>query len=402
MNADRVISVSTGTENAPEKSSWISPALLGVLILFVGILCQFLFASELFLSNLFVAFLFWTSLILLYVGILQSVQLFRLKRKIHLADLRVQQLGRYTLGKKIGAGAMGVVYQARHSLLNRPTAVKLLDHEKANEETIARFEREVQLSSQLNHPNTIAIYDFGRTSEGLFYYAMEYLDGITLEDLVLLFGPLPEGRVISVLDQVCGSLSEAHGVGLIHRDIKPPNIMIGERGGIFDFVKLLDFGLAKSLNASTQITLNAHQGVRGTPLYLSPEGIETPKNVDARSDLYSLGLVGYFLLAGKPVFEGKSFFEICLQHTRRKPKRPSEKRGKPISQDLEEVILRCLEKKQDDRFQSAKEFQKALLSCSAAGDWTQVEAEKWWIEYRSQTPEDESSFFGFKKPFKPT
>ena len=222
-----------------------------------------------------------------------------------------RRLGQYTIDRKIGTGAMGVVYRGHHAMLHRPAAIKMLDTTMTDEQTIARFEREVQLTSQLNHPNTIAIYDYGRTAEGVFYYVMEYLDGITLQDLVQQYGPQPEARVIQMLQQICGSLGEAHGVGLIHRDIKPANMMINDRGGLYDFVKLLDFGLVKPLDTGDETALTVAGAVTGTPMYMSPELVERSDEVDARSDLYSLGAVGYFLLAGQPVFEAKSIIEYA-------------------------------------------------------------------------------------------
>ena len=167
---------------------------------------------------------------------------------------RVKRLGQYTLEHKIGAGGMGVVYRASHAMLRRPTAIKLLPPERAGEASLVRFEREVQMTAQLSHPNTVAIYDYGRTPEGVFYYAMEFLDGINLEDLVRTHGPQPAGRVVAILDQVCGALNEAHGSGLVHRDIKPANIILTERGGEPDVAKVVDFGLVKPLVADESAT----------------------------------------------------------------------------------------------------------------------------------------------------
>jgi serine/threonine protein kinase len=277
---------------------------------------------------------------------------------------------------------MGVVYRGHHAMLRRPTAVKLLDVEKTNEETIARFEREVQLTAGLNHPNTIAIYDFGRTPEGVFYYAMEYLDGIDLEELVRQFGPQPEGRAIEILCQVCGSLAEAHGVGLVHRDIKPANIILTQRGGVPDFAKLLDFGLVKAVDSQRLGNLTTSGSLTGTPLYMSPEAIESPHQVDARSDLYAVGGIGYYLLTGTPVFEGQNVIEICAQHVESAPEPPSARLGRPIAADLEAVILHCLAKKQEDRPASAEALEAELAACQSAGSWTRADARLWWQRFR--------------------
>jgi DNA-binding response OmpR family regulator len=298
-----------------------------------------------------------------------------------------RRLGQYTIDEKIGTGAMGVVYRGQHAMLHRPTAIKMLDSTMTDEQAIARFEREVQLTSQLNHPNTIAIYDYGRTPEGMFYYVMEYLDGITLQDLVERYGPQPEARVIHLLRQICGSLAEAHGVGLIHRDIKPANMMVNHRGGLYDFVKLLDFGLVKPLDTADETALTAAGAVTGTPMYMSPELVERSEEIDARSDLYSLGAVGYWLLAGQPVFEGKSIIEICVQHVECEPALPSEKRGEPIAKDVEQLILKCLKKEPANRPQTAQELLDDLSKCQAAGAWTQDTAAQWWLEefFQQQT-----------------
>ncbi|EMI46116.1 serine/threonine protein kinase [Rhodopirellula sp. SWK7] len=302
----------------------------------------------------------------------------RLELRARQSALEAKRLGQYALGEKLGAGGMGVVYRAHHDMLHRPTAVKLLHVDKTNEQAIARFEREVQLTSQLTHPNTIAIYDYGRTPEGIFYYAMEYLNGISLHELVERFGPLPDQRVNHILCQLCGSLSEAHDLGLIHRDIKPANIMLTKCGGMCDFVKLLDFGLVKSQNADRNVTLAG--SLTGTPLYMSPEAIQQ-EELDARSDLYAVGAVGYFLLTGTPVFEGKSIVDICKQHLEETPQRPSERLGKPLDDRLEEFILCCLSKRPDDRPANAESCEEELLGCQSASRWTQGQAKAWWAEH---------------------
>ncbi|QBQ56028.1 serine/threonine protein kinase [Nitrosococcus wardiae] len=308
----------------------------------------------------------------------------RLERQARQAALQAKRLGQYTLEEKVGTGGVGVVYRGHHSMLRRPTAIKLLDIERTTNETIARFEREVQLTSRLNHPNTVAVYDYGRTPEGVFYYAMEFLEGINLDTLVKRYGPQPEGRAIKILEQICGSLIEAHGIGLIHRDIKPANIILSQRGGMSDMVKLLDFGLVKALDAGKQSALTAADTLTGTPLYVSPEGIAHPERVDVRSDLYAVGAVGYYLLTGKPVFEGKSVVEICMHQVHTPPVSLSERLGKPISKDLERVIMKCLEKDSEQRPQSAKELLLALRQCEAAGSWSDEDAAQWWKEHQSE------------------
>jgi len=292
------------------------------------------------------------------------------------AALTARQLGQYALEEKIGAGAFGTVYRGHHALMRRPVAVKLLDAGKANETSIARFEREVQLTCQLTHPNTISLYDYGRTPEGVFYYAMEFLDGLSLDALVVKYGPLPEGRVIHILRQVCASLAEAHGQGLVHRDIKPHNIFLTRRGGIPDFVKVLDFGLVKARNLEGQLELTAANATLGTPLYMSPEAVERPDTVEARSDLYSLGAVGYYLVTGEPVFLGLTIGEVMMQQVKAVPEKPSVRLGELLSPDFEELLLRCLAKKPADRPASARALETALGRCSV--QWGREQAEEWW------------------------
>jgi hypothetical protein len=305
----------------------------------------------------------------------------RWKQSARQASLLARRLGQYTLDEMIGAGGMGVVYRAHHAMLRRPTAVKLLNSSKTTDTALQRFEREVQITSRLNHPNTICIYDYGRTPDGVFYYAMEYLDGIDLESLVERFGPQPEGRVIDILKQVCGSLAEAHGLGLIHRDIKPANIVLNHRGGLVDFVKVLDFGLVKAVDPGKEAALTAANCITGTPLYMSPEAIERVDEVGPWSDLYAVGAVGYFLLTGQPVFQGQNMLDLLKQQAEAPPVPPSQRLGKPVSPDLERLLLQCLAKRAEERPATAEELIARLSTCAVSTSWTRDDARKWWVEF---------------------
>lgn len=307
-----------------------------------------------------------------------TLMISRLRREAQKAEIEAQHLGQYTLEGKLGVGGMGVVYKGHHAMLRRPTAIKMLDIEKVNEASIARFEHEVQITCQLNHPNTITIWDYGRTPEGVFYYAMEYLDGINLQTLVEKYGPQPEGRVIHILSQVCGSLYEAHSLGLVHRDIKPANIMLNRRGGVGDVVKVLDFGLVKALDEAKQSGTTAANSLTGTPLYMAPEAILAPTTVDARSDLYAVGAVGYFLITGKPVFDSSNLVELCKQHVEAIPVSPAQKLGKAVSSEFEHAILACLEKLRNKRPATARDLLQLLARCPTAGSWSTDDADAWW------------------------
>jgi serine/threonine protein kinase len=294
----------------------------------------------------------------------------RLRRKAREAEIEARQLGQYRLEEQIGAGAMGVVYRGQHAMLRRPTAIKLLEVDRAGAEAVSRFEREVQITCNLNNPHTVAVFDYGRTPEGVFYYAMEFLDGINLQALVDRDGPQPEGRVVSILRQICASLYEAHGLGLVHRDVKPANVMLNRRGGESDVVKVLDFGLAKSAGDREA------GGMSGTPLYMSPEAVLAPDTVDARSDLYAVGAIGYFLLTGTPAFNAKTLAELCRQHIEAIPEAPSRRLGRAVSPELEHALLACLEKNRAQRPQTARDL--ATMLDQVAARWSSDDADRWW------------------------
>ena len=302
----------------------------------------------------------------------------------------IQRLGQYTLEKKLGEGGMGVVYRASHAMLRRPTAIKLLLPDRAGKDALTRFEREVRRTAMLTHPNTVTIFDYGRTTDGVFYYAMELLEGASLDELVEVDGPQPEGRVIHLLEQAAGSLAEAHDAGLIHRDVKPGNILVVDRGGIPDLVKVVDFGLVKDVrseaNGGTTVepALTMDNAITGTPLYLAPEAVKAPETVDARADLYALGAVGYWLLTGTHVFDARSIVEVCAHHLHSIPEPPSARLGAPVSADLEALLLACLAKKPEERPASAHVLRERLRACAAAGRWTNAHAAHWWATHRHQ------------------
>jgi serine/threonine-protein kinase len=298
---------------------------------------------------------------------------FRLRRSV----ARARRLGQYTLLEKIGEGGMGVVYRAEHEMLRRPTAIKVLPPASAGLEGLKRFEREAQLTARLNNPHTVSVYDYGRTPQGAFYYVMEYLDGLDLECLVREAGPLPPGRVVHILLQVCEALAEAHSVGLIHRDIKPANIVLSDYGGIADFAKVLDFGLVKDLGASADSRLTREDIVAGTPQYLAPETIRDGTSSDPRSDLYAVGAVAYFLLTGTPVFQGRPM-AVIQSHVSAAPDPPSARLGRPLPAKLERLILDCLEKDPALRPESARCLATRFAACDDVPSWTSDDAKTWW------------------------
>lgn len=333
-------------------------------------------------------------LILLLLSILCGIGLFLfsyfnvvLRRRMEATSLEAKELGQYILIKKIGEGGMGSVYQARHTLLRRDTAVKLLMPDNANEKAIQCFEREAQLSCRLVHPNTVRIFDYGHTPDGIFYYAMELIDGINLRELIQTEGRLSEGRVIHILQQVCASLSEAHEAGLVHRDIKPANVILCNRGDLAeDMVKVLDFGLSKPYSGYAEVSPEVSHSltIAGTPQFISPEAVSRPEQVDPRSDIYAVGALGYYLLTGRNVFDGELDFEVLQKHVSSTPEPPRQRLGVAVEDSLEKAIMKCLEKEPSNRPQSAQALIAILRSSSAYRTWMDNQAAEWWKEFRER------------------
>ena len=310
------------------------------------------------------------------ITIVVNKTLYNLRRKL----FEAKRLGNYIIKEKLGEGGMGKVYVAEHAMIQRPTAVKVLEAKGTESEiALARFEREVQLCAMLTHPNTITIYDYGRTRDNTFYYAMEFLEGMDLQRFVEKFGPQPAERVVFVLKQVCYSLAEAHARKIIHRDIKPSNIFLTRRGGLYDFVKVLDFGLAKQVQQEGQLGNITNKGAFfGTPRYVAPESVYGTEKVDHRVDIYNLGAVAYWLLAGLPLFASSSDVELIVDHVKTIPQRPSQISEIAIPAALEDFVMKCLEKSPDARYQSASEMLWTLESVTFEFPWDECKAREWW------------------------
>jgi len=310
-----------------------------------------------------------------------------LARILHGAPAEAQsvwQLGSYKLVDRLGEGGMGEVWRAEHRLLGRPAAVKLIRPEVVgrteDQETLnRRFEREARVTAALRSPHTVTIYDFGAAPDGAFYYAMELLEGLDLETLVTRFGPQSPERVIHFLLQACDSLAEAHAKGLIHRDIKPQNIFASRLGLNYDFTKVLDFGLVKTLAlvSSSHVRLTLDGTTTGTPAYMSPE-MALGNPVDARSDIYSLGCVAYRVLTGEQVFERDTALAVLLAHIQDDPVAPSQRTELEIPAELDRVILACLEKDPSKRPQTAQELARLLAAVRLPRPWDSARAERWW------------------------
>lgn len=298
-----------------------------------------------------------------------------------------KELGRYELQEKIGAGGMGEVWLARHTLLARPAAIKMIRAEMLGhgngEEMMTvkrRFEREAQATASLRSPHTVHLYDFGITDEGIFYYVMEYLEGVDLETLVERFGPIPPERTVWLLEQASQSLAEAHKQGLIHRDIKPSNLHVSRMGLSSDFLKVLDFGLVKRVHAEVDADtkLTREGSTTGTPAYMAPEMALGNSPVDERSDIYSLGCVAYWMLTGVPVFEGQTPMEVIVNHAKTPPVPPSQRTEFRIPESLEQLVMASLEKDPDQRPQSMVELNQLLATSEVEEPWSEQRASAWW------------------------
>jgi serine/threonine-protein kinase len=325
----------------------------------------------------------WPNFACALVAILPSRVLQRIGRRLREA----QEMGSYHLVELLGTGGMGEVWRAEHHLLARNAAIKLVRpevlgarNEAESRVMLRRFEREAQATAMLSSPHTIQLFDFGATRDNTFYYVMELLTGRDLQSLVREFGPMPANRVIYLLRQVCHSLADAHARGLVHRDVKPANIYVCRMGLEYDFVKVLDFGLVKvktQTNSGDTLTRIDHT-TTGTPAYMAPETILGEHDVDRRADVYALGCVAYYLLTGQLVFEADSSMKVLMHHVNTPPVAPSHRTELPIPQDLDDLVLACLQKDPDRRPQHAGELFQMAYNCRSCEGWSAELARRWW------------------------
>jgi serine/threonine-protein kinase len=332
--------------------------------------------------------LFLPNLVSVAIAVVSSHLLYQIGRSV----TQARQMGAYRLIQRLGVGGMGEVWRAEHRILARPAAIKLIRPEAlgaADPESRAvilrRFEREAQATAMLNSPHTIDVFDFGVSQDGSFYYVMELLDGMNLDEVLAVSGRLPTPRAVHLLEQICQSLRDAHHAGMVHRDIKPANIFVCRRGMEWDYVKVLDFGLVKQIDAeATQITMAG--GIAGTPAYMAPEAARG-QEVDPLADLYAVGCVGYRLLAGQEVFPGKSALELLFAHAEQSPEPLARHAAPDVPEALTALIMRCLEKRPEDRPASGGELLRGLQATGLAARWTAADAEAWWTRQRAAAAE---------------
>jgi tRNA A-37 threonylcarbamoyl transferase component Bud32 len=317
------------------------------------------------------------ALVLVSMTAAASTSLWALRSRLSEA----KRVGAYRIERAIGEGGMSDVYLARHAYLKRLAAVKVLKPHLATDEAVTRFKREAQLCSQLSHPHTVEVFDYGTTREGRWYYAMEYLDGIALEDLVKRHGRLPVGRALHALRQACGSLAEAHARGWVHRDVKPNNIMLCVRGGQYDFVKVVDFGLIKQLAAPQTRDITQYSKILGTPLYMAPERLRNPADADARADIYALGAVAYFILSGRSAFAADTEHDAIYKVLNEPAPALAAAGAVDVPPQLAALVARCLEKPREARPATIEEVDAILEAVARDFPWTQDDARAWWAEH---------------------
>jgi serine/threonine-protein kinase len=377
----------------PRKAALVTLASVSAVPVVIGSLIAaghtaFRPDATMFFLNIILPYLLIT--VMAYVGA-------RVVYTLGRAITEARKLGSYELVERLGRGGMGEVWLARHRLLARPAAIKLIratadSGAQPPADAVSRFEREANVTASLSSPHTVQLFDFGVADDGTFYYVMELLNGLDLETLVRRHGPLPPERVIYLLRQACQSLAEAESRGLVHRDIKPANLFVCRLGVEHDFVKVLDFGIAKMTQGGKEtgvLDLTRDNVVRGTPSYIAPEQALGAAHIDSRADIYALGCVAYFLLTGEPVFSGETPLAIAVHHVQTPPVPPSSRSELPIPAELDRVVLDCLAKEPADRPQSAGELSIRLGEIAGLNAWTEERARAWWGMHQPARPQSD-------------
>ena len=347
---------------------WLAPHRLGIAVE-IG-------AGEAYAPLLVLRTVFAVVFSALVIAVLVALYAWFSAAKLRIGEPR--RLGPYVLGERIGEGGHANVYLATHDLLKRPTAIKLLKPIKATDEITARFEREVQLASRLSHPNMVEIFDYGRTAGGVLYYAMEYLEGTTVNDLVQRAGALPVARAVHLIRQVCAGLAEAHGKGMVHRDISATNVMVCHYGGEHDFAKILDFGLVKRVSEPHTHTITRTLRILGTPLYMAPERLRDPADVDARADIYAVGAVAFFMITGRKVFDADDELALTTKILNEPAPHASALARQSVPPALDALIAACLAKRREYRPQRVADLLEVLETLSRQLPWTQADARAAW------------------------